>query len=363
MINLTMEACAAAGFLSIGVAVGMLVAGLLVGYLIGARKAIFDWLRKLAAAAAEDKAANKGANGDDGENADQDDDEMGSMADDLIAGFLDSEWVTGHDDHPETEFNPIMMYQVKKAKDEMRAHKAIEALLLANDLPLDHLESMTSAERAKVIDGLKAESGAVKVVSNVGSVAGVTRKYGSTVNSTHILVANGARLTEAGKSVKSDANADAKKGQEVRECLRVIDSHLSSTDGIDIGQVDERKGGFKATAGVGGLAKNALEKAQDTKFHPAYSMPSEERIAHSTKYAHLGRLRVGPPLDHAIAAANQRGRRASCAAAARRASTTGKRGSCEGASSASEAQMEGQDEPHVNVGDKMGAAFDASLQA
>ena len=362
-MNELLDACAAAGFLNMGVAIGMLVAGLLVGYLIGARKAIFDWLRKLATAAAEDKAADKGADGGDGEDADQDDDEMGSMADDLIAGFLDSDWVTGHDDHPETEFNPIMMYQVKKAKDEMRARKAIEALLLANDLPLDHLESMTSAERAKVLAELKAESGAVKVTSNVGSVAGVTRKYGSTVNATHILVISGARLTAAGKAVKSDANADAKKGQEVRERLRVIDSHLSSTDGIDIGQAEGQKGLAKAMAGVGGLAKNALEKAQDTKLRPAYNMPSEERIVHSAKYAHLGRSRVGPPLDHAIAANNQRERRASCAAAARRVSAVAKRSSCEGASGAAEAQTEGQDEPRANVGDNMGAAFAASLLA
>ena len=318
MIDLTMEACAAAGYLSMGVAVGMLIAGLLVGYLIGARKAIFDWLRKLAAA--EVKAADKGVDGDDGENADQDDDEMGSMADDLIAGFLDGDWVTGHDDHPETEFNPIMMYQVKQAKDKMRVRKEVEALLLANDLTLDHLDNMTSAERAKVIAELKTESGAVKVASNVGSVAGITRKYGATVNATHILVFNGARLTPAGSAVKSDANADAKKGQEVRERLRVIDSHLSSSDGIDVGPAEGRKGGAKAMAGGGGLAKNALEKAQDTKYHPAYSVPSEERIEHSTKYAHLGRTRVCPPLDHAITAAGVANmRRASTNAAARRA--------------------------------------------
>ena len=33
---------------------------------------------------------------------------------------MSHEWVSGLDDHPDTEFNPILNYQVKKAKEALR---------------------------------------------------------------------------------------------------------------------------------------------------------------------------------------------------------------------------------------------------
>jgi len=72
-MNDLLDACEAAGYISMGVAIGMLVAGLLLGYLFGARDKLMQWLRKLAAPK-EDAAADRGADGDDG--ADAEDEEV-----------------------------------------------------------------------------------------------------------------------------------------------------------------------------------------------------------------------------------------------------------------------------------------------
>jgi len=302
-LNELEEACLAAGFLSMGVAIGMLVAGLIIGYLIGARKMLRDWLRKLATPKPDkDDKDDKGADGDDGENA-ADDEEAAGQLDDLLSGFFDSNFLSGHDDHPDLEFNPIVMYQVKKAKDALREQKTIEALLAAKELPPDHLDTMGAAERAKFIAELKAElsSSGVKAISNVGSVAGVSRKYGSALNSTYILHQHGARFHpgQKGGKAKDSEGEDAKKAQEVRDRIKIIDNHLSTMEGIST--VHELKA-TKRAAGSNGLIKNALEKAKDTVVHRAFAGSDEARMSSMVKYAHLGRARVAPPLDHAIAA-------------------------------------------------------------
>lgn len=308
-----------------GVAVGMLCAGLILGYLFGARKDIWKMLKKAldAASAKDDK---KGADGDDG-GENEDDDEENALGDDIISGYLDNGWVGGHDDHPDTEFNPIFVYQVKKAKDEIRVKKQIEALLLARDLPVDHLDKMSFAERKAFMAELMADSSGVKAASNVGSVNGKVRKYGSTVNSTHILVLNGARfMPKSAGSLSSAASEgqEKKRAQEVRDKLRVIDTHLSTTADIDVSRGGMERQGTMLKAGQQGLSKNALEKAKETKYKP-YGGDRMKLMEELGTYAARGRARVSAPLDHAISAQNEKTRRAS--ACGRRASVASKGGS------------------------------------
>jgi len=167
----------------------------------------------------------------------------------------------------------------------------------------------------------------VVVAHNVGSVAGKVRKYGATVNSSKILVSNGARFSATRSLTEVDsASADAKAAQFVREKIKVIDQHLSTTEDIDVTREDGKASSVRLKAGHGGLVKNALEKAKETKFKP-YGGDGVKRIEEMATFAARGRSRVAPPLDHSISAHQERARRASTGpAGARRASVSSKGG-------------------------------------
>ena len=167
--------------------------------------------------------------------------------------------------------------------------------------------------------------------SNVGSVAGISRKYGATVNSAKILVLSGARFTSVAKGgaktvTAEDAESEqAKLAADVRAKLKVIDSHLASEAGVEVVHAEAKKGSRGALkANAVGLAKNALEAAKETKYKPVGG-DAFRRTEEMIKYAKLGRGRVAPPLDHALQAnaeRNVQSRRASTGVG-RRASTLG----------------------------------------
>ena len=123
--------------------------------------------------------------------------------------------------------------------------------VLANDLPIDHLDSMEPEARKKFLEELKAESAGVRVANNVGSVLGPdgsakARRYGGSVNSTHIMCSVGAKFTpsvKGGRSANDAADEVKKKAQEVRERMKVIDSHLNTQLEIDTTHVEARRGG------------------------------------------------------------------------------------------------------------------------
>lgn len=323
----------AAGFLSMGIVAGIAVVCLIIGFLAGRRCRIPNVIKDIAAAAAA-AAAKAAAAGDDGDGADDndaDEEDEEKILDEILQNFMSHEWVGGLDDHPETEINPILSYQIKKRKDELRARMELEAQLLARGLEKDHLETLTAEERKAFLLELKGDT-TVVLKSNVGSVAGLERKYGRTVNSTLIMQKAGARFTpsanQAAKSLDSSDEAGKKVQQELREKLKAVDSHLSSQE-IDVSKVSAKKGGGPLKAGRG-LIKSALEVAKDTQFNP-HGGAAAKRVEEMRKYAAIGRARVGTPLDHAIAAGAAHGaRRASCGAS-RRASTnaSGRRASTE----------------------------------
>ena len=321
-----LAACEAAGMLSMGVAVGIAVAAMILGYLVGARKELMKMLARLASAS--ESAKDKGADGDDaGEDADGDEEE--GRLEDILMGYMNYDYLGGLDDHADTEFNPIMMYQVKKSKEEVRQRKELIAKLVARGFEPDHLDSLDPKARAALIDELKGDV-AVKVAGNVGSVAGKVRKYGSTQNSTAIMVKSGARFAKGGAGVQMDdaaaANMEAKKQQEARDRLRVIDMHLSQELGVDVARDQGKKS--RGALGAHGLLKNALETAKETKHKP-YGGERIKRQEEMATYASRGRTRVGAPLDHAITAKNEKDRRASCGGG-RRASVAAKKKAADG---------------------------------
>jgi len=301
------------------------VLGLIIGLLIGTRMRI----KAAIAAAFEKMAAAKPPAGDDGGDDGEDDkdqeedDSLQSEVDEILQQYMSNEFIGGLDDHPETEFNPILLYQVKKAKDELRAKKQLEAQLAARDLPPNHLETLSPEERAAFLLELKADPGP-KIGANVGSVAGKVRKYGATVNSTRILVDFGAKMTRTAQASSSedDSSKAEKAAQEVRDRLKVIDGHLSTVTGVDVTRDEHKASKYKRLAGKGNLVQNALDAAKETKYKHV-GEPLQLELIH--KYAARGRSRVGPPLDHAIAVSNERQRRGSVGGdgAPRRASLCG----------------------------------------
>jgi len=315
-MNDLLDACEAAGYISMGVAIGMLVAGLLLGYLFGARDKLMQWLRKLAAPK-EDAAADRGADGDDG--ADAEDEEVeAARTEELLLQFMNASWTSGLDDHPNTQFNPVLNYQIGKAKAALRERRALQALLMAHGYDPNHMETLDEAAHKKLLDELR-EGGDVKMAGTVGSVAGITRKYGATKNSTFILVQSGATLVKSSKAKSSSGSTDDKEKkmqQEVRERLKTIDQHLALIEDVDTTYADAKQRAALSAA-HGGLPKSALEVARATKLQP-YGGDAARRQEDMVQFAMRGRTRVGAPLDHAISAKNERDRRASCGA--RRAS-------------------------------------------
>jgi len=318
------EACEEAGFLSIGIAAAMLAGGFILGVIVGgliglrfrvkaAIEKMLDVLKKAQADAGDD-------GGDDENDMEGEDEE--SAAKEALDHFLSRDWIGGLDDHPETVLSPILLYQINKAKDAMRARKQLEAQLIAHGYEPNHMDTLDEEGKRKLMEEMSQTK--VQVASNVGSVAGKVRKYGATQNSTRILVNTGARFSSIATLTEADAaNAEAKAAQTVRERLKVIDQHLGTTSGIDTTRADHKQSSVRLKAGHGGLVKNALEKAKETKFKP-YGGDGVKRSEEMATYAARGRSRVAPPLDHSISAHQERARRASCGGggAARRASCT-----------------------------------------
>jgi len=323
------EICEEAGFtesgLSIGVAVALGVVGFILGWAFGKRKELLKMLKSLQMKRdmkAAAKAAVSGA-GDQQQEEDDDRDED-EKAKEVMDDFLNRDAVPGLDDHPDTHVNRIMIYQVKQMKEQRRAEKALQDLLAAQNFEPGYLESLSKEERKKIEDSLIKDSGGVKSGGGVGSVAGLTRRWGSNVNATRILVNEGMRMAEQRSA--SDMSAEAKASQELREKMRNIDKHLATELEID---VSRELDAAKRRSGQGLRASNALEAANATKVLPFKDMHEVLRFDERHDFARRGRSRVAPPLDHGGASLESRiarssMRRQSTAGGPRRASTRGR---------------------------------------
>jgi len=333
-----------------GVAIAFLFAGLLVGLVVGygfgRKKATMAKAAKMAAGAAAAAAALAkmlGASEMEAYENDEDKDEEKGEGDEeekmsaLERDFLSFDAAPGIDDHPDLYVNPIVMYNVKLAKENERVAKLLEQLVEAArdpeqetpadvEIPTDEeLAAMGPREKAMLVAKLQ-KGGNVKVSSGVGSVAGKVRRWGSTKNSSAILVDSGASFS-AIKAAKTDSDSE-KLARELREKLRSIDGYLDRNLGIDI----QKNTAKKTRLGKSGLVQTALEIATKTAKQP-FGGASQQRSDQLAVYASRGRLRVGPPLDHTLSAAARAGmRRGSCGG--RRGSV--QKGACKGSEAAGE---------------------------
>lgn len=150
---------------------------------------------------------------------------------DPMADFLNLDEDAGLDDHPDIDLNPVMMFQIKKAKDAQRIQKQREELAA---------EGLTEAE----IDD--------RIAEGAGGGAGDGKP-----NALQVLIAAGARV----EPVKGKTSEDAIKKTELRRKQRNIAVFLQKTLDIDT-TVRVDKGGSK------GGKKSAFEVARETKTKP-----------------------------------------------------------------------------------------------
>ena len=271
--------------MSIGVVIAGIVVGLIVGFVIGSRgrhalmilKAMAELKKKLAeAGAGEDDA--------DDDKVDEEDEEMGK--EDPILDSLFTEAEPGLDDHQDTVLNPILLYQIKRAKDEMKERARLAAL-----------------EGGEEVVAVGPKEGKLRVLTDKGAL----------------------RFLKGKKGIKDGGEAEVMA--KIRENLKSIDTFMETTYEVDTKRVAPPK--MKRTAAGGIKRLDALGKVNDLKYNPLDGdrLQKESAIA---EYAKRGRARVHPPLDHLIAAAGVSrrgsvggGRRASCGGGGggRRAST------------------------------------------
>jgi len=305
----------------IGIVAGVWIMGLLMGYAFGRRKALLAALKK-----AMDKMKSSGAQkelkkmdagaGEDDKEEEEDEELKKQEAKQLLEQFLNRSAAPGMDDHPQAFINPILMLQIKKKKEEVRKEKMYEQVLANQEFEAGYLDSLTPEERRKLAEKLINESGATAVVGGVGSVAGVERRWGATVNSTRILVDAGASLVPGKGKVEDDASAEEKLMLEVRDKMKQIDTHLNKHYEIDVVR-DEAAKARNKRSGDGKRLKDALTVANETKNRPFQMSHEVMTFDERRDFAQRGRARVAPPQDHAGQSGGVRsaagGRRASAA--------------------------------------------------
>ena len=226
----------------------MMLAGFIAGFLVGARsrqivaklkvvgKAVLSlqMLLKIKEAAAGLEDAEAMAEGDD------DDDEGDGKKEEEhpLDDFLNVDSSEGLDDHHELELSPVMMYQIKKAKDEERKEK-LRANLIA--------EGMT-AEEADERLMLASEMG-----GNIGD---------GKPNALSVLIAAGARV----EAVKGATSEDMQKKIEMRRKQRNVAVFLQRKYEIEIKAPALKDGGDGVR--LKGNQKTAYDVARETKLQP-----------------------------------------------------------------------------------------------
>lgn len=186
--------------MAIGIVIGLII-GLIIGFIAGARA------RKLAAAIAALKQAFKplAQATDAGEMDDalkEDEDEITDLND--VDDFLNNDSIPGLDDHADLEFNPIITYKIKLAKEEQRKEKR-RAQLIADGYDPDEMDESAAAAAAGAAGAMKQ-------------------------NALATLIAAGARVTPMAAS----QSAEAQQREERRRAVRTVDTFLNKSYDVDV---------------------------------------------------------------------------------------------------------------------------------
>jgi len=248
--------------LGVGIAIGLVV-GLIVGWLVGTRakqlaaatKAIPKALASLTktkrnaassasgagangagSAAAQAAAAVSVANDVDAEPTPPED-EVLPDDDDVVNAFLNSNSTPGLDDHCDLEFNPVVLYQIKRAKEGARIAK-IRDQMIAEGLDPDDDSQM----------------------------AMISQPVGRTkISALAVLVAHGASVSR----VRSDTVDQAQKEQ--RRTLKTVEVYLTKQLEVDASRTQNGLQNSKRV-GISLQQISALEVAlHSSQYTPRFS--------------------------------------------------------------------------------------------
>lgn len=225
-----------------GLAVVFLLVGLLIGFFVGTRgrqilatakilhKAVRSFTVRL-----PDAAAVAAASQDDGGD-DRIEDEADPQTID-IQDWLSSDHVPGLEDHPDLEVNPVIMYQVRKAKDQAREERRLKQL---------------SDTRERLLEEGVSES---EINSRLMELEGAGNAGQQMRNSLALLISIGARV-EAGAGA---GNADAVALQDRRRRARNVDMYLQNSLEVDV-----KKTAPKKASSSGVRMKSAFDVAKES---------------------------------------------------------------------------------------------------
>ena len=250
------RAAASVGMIALWLAILIFVLGILLGFLIGTRarqiaesarsipQALAHMSFKIPAAGLPDPGA-----GDDDEKDQEDEDDANAKLDSLLDDFIqDPNADASLNDHPDLQISPVIMYNIKKSKEELRTQQ-LKAQLAAEGMTAEEIE-----ERL-----LLGETG--------GGGAG-----GGKQNALSLLIAAGARV----QAMSGGANADNIALQERRRAQRNVDTYLTKTEGIE--KFVNSKAAASKGQGEGGKVKSAREVAYETARNRAGGVTYEREV-------------------------------------------------------------------------------------
>jgi len=224
-----------------------------------AAKALLS-LKELMKAGETESAADKAADGGE-DNEPVDDDELDLEDAEFLDKFLSTNVDLGLDDHADVMRNPVLMYQVKRAKDVARRDKRRQSLV-AEGMDEDDVERLLLDEAAGVSGGGGGD--------------------GQKQNALALLIAHGARV----KPMDGAGGADAQAADERRRAARTVEVYLQKDLGIEVKRTYREKAKSK---------NGPLDVALKTKDEP-YGGSSKKRNADAAKTAK--RMRVHFRLIH-----------------------------------------------------------------
>lgn len=209
-------------------AIALLFVGLFLGFLVGARAKVLTALRQLGKAVRsfvlkivqEASSSSSSSSKDSANSASSGGEDDSKLEEELrgeidlsdVAGFLNMAEEPGLDDHPDLYMSPIVLYQIKKHKEEQLQQQR-KNFLAAEGHTEEEIEEMMAA-------GVKA-----------GGEATAAR-----ANPLALLISVGARV----EAVRKKDNSDALARVERRRMQKTIDVFLNKTRDIAVKREDQK---------------------------------------------------------------------------------------------------------------------------
>lgn len=237
-----------------GLSVALMLVCLLIGFLLGTRgrqivaaiKAAGQAIKSLSfkipmPASLMGQSQTQGE--DDGEKNEEDEtDENEIGIDDFIQP---SDADNGLNDHPDIHLSPVLLYKIKRSKEELRAQQR-RAALLAEGFDEGEVEERMALEKETGGGG------------------------GGRANPLALLISVGARV----EATAGGDSAEAAKVQERRRLQRNVDQFLLRVDGIEKFRADEKDEKVHI-----GRVKTAFEVARETAIRPIGGPAREREVA------------------------------------------------------------------------------------